>query len=73
MQWNVLINSVIVRTKRRSPEAYYYYLLVGFITFNLLLKEALSLAMELNLQQQKLLFLILVQEKNRFYLNERGG
>jgi hypothetical protein len=46
---------------------------VGFITFNLLLKEALSLAMELNLQQQKLLFLILVQEKNRFYLNERGG
>jgi hypothetical protein len=42
---------------------------VGFITFNLLL----SLAMELNLQQQKLLFLILVQEKIRFYLNERGG
>lgn len=38
-----------------------------------MLKEALSLAMELNLQQQKLLFLILVQEENRFYLNERGS
>lgn len=62
MQWNVFINSIIVRTKRRRPETYHYQW--ALLHLNLLLKEALSLAMEL--KQQKLLFLILVQEENRF-------